>query len=381
MVMLEAMATGTPVVALRRGAVPELVRSGVTGLVCADADGLPTALRATDRLDPAACVAHVARNFSTQGLAAGYEAVYRRLTTDATGPARPRTVALAGAPVRRVREPRPGPRPRRERCRTVVDRALTEANATFARSRATRAATSPPPPRAASVRLRSSLRRSRPTSARMPPSCRPAPLSPSTRFADTTSVSPVAGTGVTGGGGEAARGRVVVAGGPAVAVAGGTGVVIGAVGAVVGRASPRCGSSRGPPERSAAPVTAPRIRTPLESRVAVGPVPPAPRAPRLLGGWAARVLGRPAACRWAPGHRLRRGPPAGVDGLAWGAPTGPWCRSAGLRRLRVGGATGRAARATWRASAGRPGAGQTAPSDLRRPPPAGPAPISPGRAP
>ena len=34
MVMVEAMATGTPVVALRRGAVPELVRPGLTGLVC-----------------------------------------------------------------------------------------------------------------------------------------------------------------------------------------------------------------------------------------------------------------------------------------------------------------------------------------------------------
>ena len=39
MVMLEAMATGTPVVALNRGAVPELVRPGLTGLVCRAAGG------------------------------------------------------------------------------------------------------------------------------------------------------------------------------------------------------------------------------------------------------------------------------------------------------------------------------------------------------
>ncbi|RZU77931.1 glycosyltransferase involved in cell wall biosynthesis [Micromonospora kangleipakensis] len=77
MVMLEAMATGTPVVALRRGAVPELVRPGLTGLVCDRADELPAALRESSRLDPADCVAHVAENFSLERMARGYEAVYR----------------------------------------------------------------------------------------------------------------------------------------------------------------------------------------------------------------------------------------------------------------------------------------------------------------
>ncbi|SCF11227.1 Glycosyltransferase involved in cell wall bisynthesis [Micromonospora mirobrigensis] len=78
MVMVEAMATGTPVVALNRGAVPELVRPGVTGLICERADELPAALGAADRLDPAACVAHVAENFSTERMARGYEEIYRR---------------------------------------------------------------------------------------------------------------------------------------------------------------------------------------------------------------------------------------------------------------------------------------------------------------
>ncbi|MCI4062467.1 glycosyltransferase family 4 protein [Micromonospora sp. R77] len=78
MVMLEAMATGTPVVALRRGAVPELVRPGVSGLLCDRADELPAALRESVRLDPAGCVAHIAENFSVVRMAAGYEAIYRR---------------------------------------------------------------------------------------------------------------------------------------------------------------------------------------------------------------------------------------------------------------------------------------------------------------
>ncbi|PWR06465.1 glycosyl transferase family 1 [Micromonospora acroterricola] len=78
MVMVEAMATGTPVVALNRGAVPELVQPGVTGLVCERPAELPTALRAARELDPAACVAHVEENFSVERMAYGYEEVYRR---------------------------------------------------------------------------------------------------------------------------------------------------------------------------------------------------------------------------------------------------------------------------------------------------------------
>jgi glycosyltransferase involved in cell wall biosynthesis len=83
-VMLEAMATGTPVVALNRGAVPELVRPGVTGLICHRPEELPAALRDASDLDPAECVAHVARTFSTERMAAGYEEVYRRFLAAAT---------------------------------------------------------------------------------------------------------------------------------------------------------------------------------------------------------------------------------------------------------------------------------------------------------
>ncbi|MFB9235374.1 glycosyltransferase family 4 protein [Plantactinospora siamensis] len=79
MVMLEAMATGTPVVALNRGAVPELVNHGETGLICDDPVDLAPALRETGAIDPAACVAHVRRCFSAERMADGYERVYRSL--------------------------------------------------------------------------------------------------------------------------------------------------------------------------------------------------------------------------------------------------------------------------------------------------------------
>ncbi|MGI5214553.1 glycosyltransferase family 4 protein [Plantactinospora sp. CA-290183] len=77
MVMVEAMATGTPVVALNRGAVPELVRSGETGLICDEPAELAGALRQVSRIEPAACVAHVRRAFSAERMADDYERVYR----------------------------------------------------------------------------------------------------------------------------------------------------------------------------------------------------------------------------------------------------------------------------------------------------------------
>jgi glycosyltransferase involved in cell wall biosynthesis len=78
MVMLEAMAAGTPVVALRRGAVPELVPHGEAGLICDDEDELPQALLDAPEIDPAACVRHVRNSFSAEVMAYGYEQVYRR---------------------------------------------------------------------------------------------------------------------------------------------------------------------------------------------------------------------------------------------------------------------------------------------------------------
>jgi glycosyltransferase involved in cell wall biosynthesis len=88
MVMIEAMACGTPVVALRAGSVPEVVADGVTGLICDTPADLAPALDKVHGIDPAACRAHVARNFSASRQAAGYEAAYRA------------ALALPGAPAR-----------------------------------------------------------------------------------------------------------------------------------------------------------------------------------------------------------------------------------------------------------------------------------------
>lgn len=79
MVMIEAMACGTPVVALRGGAVPEVVVDGRTGYICDDPSELAGALRRLDRIDPEQCRRRVAEHFDISGLGAAYEDVYRRV--------------------------------------------------------------------------------------------------------------------------------------------------------------------------------------------------------------------------------------------------------------------------------------------------------------
>lgn len=82
MVMIEAMAKGTPVVAMRRGSVPEVILHGRTGVICIDESELPDALHEVTSLDPAECVAHVRTYFSVDLMAHRYERAYRKLIGD-----------------------------------------------------------------------------------------------------------------------------------------------------------------------------------------------------------------------------------------------------------------------------------------------------------
>jgi glycosyltransferase involved in cell wall biosynthesis len=77
-VMVEAMACGTPVVALRAGSVPEVVVDGLTGYICDRPEELPVALQRVDALDPKTCREHVLDRFDVPDMVEGYEAVYRR---------------------------------------------------------------------------------------------------------------------------------------------------------------------------------------------------------------------------------------------------------------------------------------------------------------
>jgi glycosyltransferase involved in cell wall biosynthesis len=78
LVIIEAMVCGTPVVALRRGAVPELVLDGHTGIIVDEPGELPEAIARARHIDPAACRKHVEANFTVEVMAEGYETVYRQ---------------------------------------------------------------------------------------------------------------------------------------------------------------------------------------------------------------------------------------------------------------------------------------------------------------
>ena len=79
LVMIEALACGTPVVALRRGSAPEVIVDGVTGLICDEPKELAAALGAIDRIDPAMCRRDAERRFDLTVMAQRYEQVYRGL--------------------------------------------------------------------------------------------------------------------------------------------------------------------------------------------------------------------------------------------------------------------------------------------------------------
>jgi glycosyltransferase involved in cell wall biosynthesis len=96
LVMIEAMACGTPVVALRRGSVPEVVVNGVTGIITDNPAQLPGAIGLARQLDPAACQAHVAARFNTGLMAARYEDAYRRVLAESARAGAPLTTVPAG---------------------------------------------------------------------------------------------------------------------------------------------------------------------------------------------------------------------------------------------------------------------------------------------
>jgi len=83
LVAMEAMACGTPVVAFRRGAFPEIVADGVTGFIVYTVEEMASALGGVDRISPEQCRERVQRNFSASQMAQAYEELYRRMLTSA----------------------------------------------------------------------------------------------------------------------------------------------------------------------------------------------------------------------------------------------------------------------------------------------------------
>ncbi len=105
LVLIEAMACGTPVVAYNRGSVSEIVRDGVTGFIVdppkedqqaqssklkaqsegrwiikkRGIEGLMEAVNRIGHIDRAACRRHMEENFTVEKMVTGYESVYQRI--------------------------------------------------------------------------------------------------------------------------------------------------------------------------------------------------------------------------------------------------------------------------------------------------------------
>lgn len=96
LVMVEALACGTPVLACERGSVPEIISDGDTGFVCTDEDGLVDAVGRLGEIDRRLCRIGVEVRFSPARMAEDYERIYAALG-DAARPATAETTVPAGA--------------------------------------------------------------------------------------------------------------------------------------------------------------------------------------------------------------------------------------------------------------------------------------------
>ena len=92
LVAMEAAACGTPVVAFRRGALPETVEHGRTGFVVDDADGMRDAIPRTAAIEPDVCRETARRRFSLEQMNAAYLDLYGRLARGGV-PERPRELS------------------------------------------------------------------------------------------------------------------------------------------------------------------------------------------------------------------------------------------------------------------------------------------------
>lgn len=76
---IEAMAVGTPVIALSNGAIPEIIQDGTTGFICSSVDEMVAAIPKIDSIKRMACRERVERHFTAEIMTEQYLNVYRQL--------------------------------------------------------------------------------------------------------------------------------------------------------------------------------------------------------------------------------------------------------------------------------------------------------------
>jgi glycosyltransferase involved in cell wall biosynthesis len=92
LVLIESLACGTPVLAYRRGSIPELIEDGVTGFICDDLNNMVSAVERVPTIDRRRCRASFEARFTVQRMAEDYLALYERMTAV---PIRPHALAHA----------------------------------------------------------------------------------------------------------------------------------------------------------------------------------------------------------------------------------------------------------------------------------------------
>ena len=76
---IEAMACGTPVIAINRGSLPEIIVNGKNGFLCSNIDQMIRRVDEIHKINRAACRAQIEKKFSAQHMAEGYLKAYRRV--------------------------------------------------------------------------------------------------------------------------------------------------------------------------------------------------------------------------------------------------------------------------------------------------------------
>jgi glycosyltransferase involved in cell wall biosynthesis len=77
--MIESMCTGTPVIAMNRGSVPEIIVNGKTGFICNNIDEMIAAIPEAFKLKRQDCHDHVVNNFSVKIMVDNHEKLYTEI--------------------------------------------------------------------------------------------------------------------------------------------------------------------------------------------------------------------------------------------------------------------------------------------------------------
>jgi glycosyltransferase involved in cell wall biosynthesis len=83
LVMIESMACGTPVIATRHGAVPEVIADGRSGIIVEDYREMPAAIERADALDPLECRRYVEERFAPARMIHDYLTVFEHAVAGA----------------------------------------------------------------------------------------------------------------------------------------------------------------------------------------------------------------------------------------------------------------------------------------------------------